>query len=79
MEALLRCQVSHTAPEGRPQECCTNVLFQPRPAAHISDANGLLSEKRAQKLEKKQTFFFFSILFSNELTNIFRCVFIPQP
>lgn len=58
MEALLRCQVSHTVPEGRPQERCTNVLFQPRPAAHISDANGLLPEKPVQKLEKKTNIIF---------------------
>lgn len=64
MEALLRCQVSHTVPEGRPQERCTSVLFQPQPAAHISDANGLLSEKRAQILEKnKHYYFFFNFIF----------------
>lgn len=59
MEALLGCQVSHTVPEEQPQERCTNVLFQPPTAAHISDINGPLAEKHAQNLENKHDFFFF--------------------
>lgn len=58
MEALLGCQVSHTVPEEQPQERCTNVLFQPPTAAHISDINGPLAEKHAQNLENKHYFFF---------------------
>lgn len=80
MEALLRCQVSHTVPKDRPQEHCTHVLFQPPTVAHISDRNGMLAEKHAQNLENKHHFFF---LFSNTLPNICRyqsiCVLIsPQ-
>lgn len=54
MEALLRCQLSHTVPKDRPQERCTHVLFQPPTIAHISGRSGPLAEKKhTQNLENK--------------------------
>lgn len=57
MEALLRCQVSHTVPKNQPQEHRTHVLFQPPTVAHISDGNGLLAEK--PKFGKQTLLFFY--------------------
>lgn len=76
MEALLKCQVSHTVPKDQPQERCTHMLFQPPTVAHISERNGLLAEKHTQNMEGKHD----SYSFFNELPNIFRyqlmCVLI---
>lgn len=57
MEALLKCQVSHTVPKDQPQERCTHMLFQPPTVAHISERNGLLAEKHTQNMEDKHDSF----------------------
>lgn len=80
MEALLRCQVSHTVPEGQPQERCTNVLFQPRPAAHISDANGpALCEACPKTWKKTPKHNFFSFYFQMSWPTFLGVFLFPSP